>query len=315
MSVTQAEMDKYFETQGKEAPAALIEAEKVEAETPQEAPIEKTEPKIETKVETKVEKPEGEVQVQVEGKTVPLSELIEERKRRQAWESTAAQQQQQLTETLKMLQDRAKSLPQNEQEQAPDVNSDPWGYQQYVLQKLGSSVQEISQWRQQQEQQNQAQQNANRMMAWASQKTNEFAATTPDFGDAYKFAREDKIKELQAFGLDQPTIDKELERSQANIIAYAAQSGKNPAQLVYDYAKARGFKAEIVAKPVPDLNEKVKTINRGQEASKGLSKTSGGAPTEISNLQDLAAASEDMSDEEFSKAFDKIAPKMKGKYV
>lgn len=319
--ITQAEMDKYFETAGKEAPAALVEAEKQETIEQVEQP--KVEVKPEVKPETKPEvKADGEVQVQVEGKTVPLAELIAERKARQEWQSTAAAQQQQLTEALKLAQERAKLLSPEDQAKAPNPTEDPQGFAVWEYEQLKKQVTELKQGQQQTIQERQAQEVSNRVLNWAQAQQQAFVEQQKDYPEAYKFARTGREAELKAFGLSPMEIQQTIDAEQAQVIQRAAMltaqgNPTNPAKLVYDYAKARGYKAEIVAeqKKVPDLDDKVKTIAKGQEAAKGMSTTSGGAPSEINNLADLAAASSDMTDEEFSKAFDKIAPKMKGKYV
>lgn len=315
MSVTQAEMDKYFETAGAEVPPAITEAEKVEATTPppdlEVKPVETKaveQPKLETK-------PEGEVQVQLEGKTVPLSELIQERKERQAWQTTAAQQQQQLSETLKMLQERAKLIPENERSQAPDPNSDPQGYAVWEYERLRKESAENAAWRQQQTQLAQQNQQLQQAAAWTQAQEAEYTKTQPKYPDAFKFAVEARTKEFTALGLNPAQIQQALQADNQQILGLAIQQSKNPAQLIWDYAQAKGFQIVAEQKKVPDLDDKVKTITKGQEAAKGVSGTSGGAPSEINNLQDLAAASSDMSDDEFSKAFDKLVPKMKGKYV
>lgn len=324
--ITQAEMDKYFETGGKEVPTAVQEAEKAEvavekqelADVSQKQP-EKTETKTEVKQEVKPEikteaQKEVEVQVNVEGKMVPLAELMAERKNRQAWEQTAAQQQQQLTETLKMLQERAKSLAPEEQAKAPDPMQDPQGFAVWEYEQHKKQVAELNEWRKQQDQLNQRSAQLQQAASWAQSQEMEFSKTQPKYSEAYKFATESRTKEYTALGYTPDQIQQLLASDNQNIVALALQQRKNPAQLIWDYANAKGF---VVAeqKKVPDLDDKVKTIAKGQEAAKGLTGTAGGAPTEINNLADLAAASEDMDDEEFSKAFDKLKPKMKGKYV
>jgi hypothetical protein len=318
-NITQAEMDKYFESGGKDAPAALVEAEKVEAEvpeTPAEKPIETIEKPVEAAKPVETPKPDGEVQVQVDGKTVPLSELLEERKARQAWQTTAAQQQQQLSEALKLAQQRAQFVPAEEQAKAPDPNVDPAGYAQWEYDQYRKQVAELNQWKQQQQQQLQAVQQTNQVLGWAQQQARAFEATTPDYSKALQFAIEREDREYQALGVSDPAARQQLlEEKQAQLINYARQNNLNPAQLVYNYAKEKGYKLEGVATAKPDLDEKVSRISKGQEAARGVGKSSGGAPTEINSLADLAGAAEDMSDEEFSKAFDKIVPKMKGKYV
>jgi len=323
--ITQAQMDKYFETGGKEAPPALVEAEKIEAEVPTTEPVTvvKTEQPEPAKVESKEPpKADGEVQVNVDGKMVPLAELMEERRSRQAAQQLASQQQQQLTEMLALVREKAKTLTQAEQTSAPDPNSDPFGYINHVLGNVQQTTQELQQWRQAEAQARDAANRANQVLGWAQSQANSYTQTVPDYPKAMEFARQQREKELEAIGLNPNERQQMIEKDTAEIIQLAMQKSSqgiptNPAELVYKYAQAKGYKADIVAaqKTIPDLDDKVKTISRGQEAARGVGKSSGGAPTEINTLADLAGAAEDMSDEEFSKAFDKLVPKMKGKYV
>ena len=320
-TITQAEMDKYFETGGKEAPAALVEAEKIEATPPEEVepkaaePAKPAEPKVEPK-------PDGEVQVQVDGKTVPLSELLAERKERQAWQNTAAQQQQQLTEMLAMVKERSKEMTPAQEASAPDPNTDPFGYINHVLTNVQATTRELQEWKQQQTQLTQAQTQSAQVLNWASQQAEAFKAKAPDFDDAIKFASKARFNELKAATpwADDAQIQSIIDNDKAQIVAAAAQRTMqgfptNPAELAYNYAKAKGWQIVAEQKKVPDLDDKVNTITRGQAAAKGVSGTSGGAPSEINSLADLAAAAPDMNDEDFSKAFDRVAAKSKGKYV
>lgn len=322
-TITQAEMDKYFETGGKEAPAALVEAEKVEAATPPpdlETPVATAKPAApEPKVEPK---PDGEVQVQVDGKTVPLSELLAERKERQAWQQTASQQQQQLTDMLAMVKERAKEMTPAQENAAPDPQTDPFGYINHVLSNVQATTRELQEWKQQQTQLTQAQTQSAQVLNWANQQAAAFKTKTPDYDDALKFAEQARFNELKAatpWASDEQ-IRSIIDNDKAQLVMAAAQRTMqgfptNPAELAYNYSKAKGYQIVADQKKVPDLDDKVNTITKGQEASKGVSGTSGGAPSEINNLQDLAAASGDMDDETFAKAFDKLAGKMKGKYV
>lgn len=323
--ISQAEMDKYFETGGKEAPAALVEAEKVETETP---PPDLQEPAKPAEVAKSAEapkvepKPDGEVQVQVDGKTVPLSELLAERKERQAWQQAASQQQQQLTDMLAMVKERSKEMTPAQEASAPDPSTDPFGYINHVLTNVQATTRELQEWKQQQTQMTQVQAQSSQILNWASQQAEAFKEKTPDYDAALKFASEARFKELKAATpwADDAQIRAIIDNDKAQLISSAAQRTMqgiptNPAELAYNYAKAKGYQIVAEQKKVPDLDDKVRTIARGQEAAKGVSGTAGGAPSEINNLQDLAAASGDMSDEEFSKAFDKLVPKMKGKYV
>jgi hypothetical protein len=132
----------------------------------------------------------------------------------------------------------------------------------------------------------------------------------PDFLAAYQHARQERVAELVALGYapDEAlgiTFDNELE-----IIRNAYANRRNPAEIIYDYARRHGFGGNRLAGSpleagafVPNRNgvmseaEKVALAARGQAASKSLS-TAGGGSTGTLTLEALAG----MSDEEFAEA-------------
>jgi len=131
----------------------------------------------------------------------------------------------------------------------------------------------------------------------------------PDFLAAYQHARQARVSELCALGYAphealEITFDNERE-----IIQNAYANGRNPAQVIYDYARRRGYGGPPSAAPSrgTDLTtgraggfseaEKIALAARGQAGSKSLS-TAGGGATGTLTLEALAG----MSDEEFAEA-------------
>lgn len=134
----------------------------------------------------------------------------------------------------------------------------------------------------------------------------DFVRDRPDFLNAYQHARQARVSELLALGYAPQealgiTFDNELE-----VIRNAYATGRNPAQVIYDYARQRGFGAAPAHdqsvgdgghRPVMTEAEKVALAARGQASSKSLS-TAGGGSTGTLTLEALAG----MSDEEFAEA-------------
>jgi len=131
----------------------------------------------------------------------------------------------------------------------------------------------------------------------------------PDFIAAYQHARQARVSELMALGYAPQealgiTFDNELE-----IIRNAYAKGTNPAQVIYDYARRRGYRggeqidarngaaASSTYAAVPSAAERVALAARGQAASKSLSAAGGGSTGSLT-LEALAG----MSDEEFAEA-------------
>jgi hypothetical protein len=131
----------------------------------------------------------------------------------------------------------------------------------------------------------------------------------PDFLAAYQHARQARVSELCALGYApqealEITFDNERE-----IIQSAYASGRNPGQVIYDYARRRGYggSSSAAASRGADTGggragslseaEKIALAARGQAGAKSLSMAGGGA-TGTLTLEALAG----MSDEEFAEA-------------
>lgn len=145
------------------------------------------------------------------------------------------------------------------------------------------------------------------------QSVRSYVRTQPDFLDAYQHARQARIGELSALGYGPEeaaaiTFDNELE-----VIRNAYATGRNPAQVIYDYAVQRGyanggassmpgnappFGGEVLPAPGGmSAAEKVALAARGQAGAKSLSSAGGGALGPLT-LEALAS----LTDDEFAEA-------------
>ncbi len=286
MSVSAEQMNKFFETKGSDESLVTTLREAIPA--PVETAPEPEAPEVprETKPEVKVDKPAVTEDKPIpDVKFVPLEALQEER----AEKKQLKEELRQFREWQAGVQEQLKQLPAAQQAQAPDPNTDPFGYQNWALQQLGGTVQEINQWRQQQQTQAQAQEQANRVLGWATQQAKAFEASQPEYSNAYKFATESRDKEYQALGFTDPAMRNALiEQDTARIIQHAAQNGLNPAELIFNFAKTRGFapKDQNPAQGALDPNAQEK-IARGQAAAPKLDKGGSTADGEMT-AKDLA---------------------------
>lgn len=141
-----------------------------------------------------------------------------------------------------------------------------------------------------------------------------YVRTQPDFMDAYRHARQARIGELSALGYSTDeaaaiTFDNELE-----LIRNAYATGRNPAQVIYEYAVQRGYSGSGGALRSPGAGqsyaaaprqapngmsevEKVALAARGQAGAKSLSSAGGGALGALT-LEALAG----LTDDEFAEA-------------
>jgi hypothetical protein len=132
----------------------------------------------------------------------------------------------------------------------------------------------------------------------------------PDFLAAYQHARQARVSELRALGYAPQEALAITFDNEAELIESAYASGRNPAQVIYDYAQRHGYRGGPPGGTAPRAGgaaphsasamteaEKVALAARGQAASKSLSNAGGGS-TGTLTLEALAG----MSDEEFAEA-------------
>lgn len=182
--------------------------------------------------------PEPKLERDKEGRFVPLQALQEER----AEKKQLREELRQYREWQAQLTQRLQQLPLGQQAQVPDPQNQPLEYINHVLGSVQSSTAELQQWRQQQELANQQRAAVQQYADWARGQEAEFSKAQPEYRDAYRFAAESRDKELQALGYADPSVRANIVRmNTAEIIHNAAQQGRNPAELVWEYARARGF--------------------------------------------------------------------------
>lgn len=150
-------------------------------------------------------------------------------------------------------------------------------------------IAEFKNWRQNQELNARNQQQIQQVTNWAIGKQAEFEKTQPAYKDAYAFASKARHAELEALGYSDPAQrENMINADQAQIVLEAArrtQAGTltNPAELIYNYAIAKGFKVKAAEDKTAAALEK---IAAGQAAAGGLN--GGTAPKGEMTLDDLA---------------------------
>jgi len=206
-----------------------------------------------------------------EGRFVPLQALHEER----AEKKQLREELRQFREWQAQLTQRLQQMPQGQQPQTPDPQTRPLDYINYVLGSVQNSTAELQQWRQQQELASQQRATVQQYADWARGQEAEFSKAQPEYRDAYRFAAESRDKELQALGYSDPGVRADIVRmNTAEIIHNAATQGRNPAELVWEYARARGFaprnrSADGQAKIAAGLQTAGGKLNRGGETGEG----------------------------------------------
>lgn len=234
-----------------------------------------------------------------EERFVPLQALQEERAEKKQLRDELRQYREWQAQLTQRLQQQ---MPANPQREIPDPQTKPLEYINHVLGNMQASTTELQQWRQQQELASQQRNTLQQYASWAASQEREFTKQQPEYHDAYRYATETRDRELQALGYADPAVRAGIVRSNtAEIINNAAQQGRNPAELVWEYARARGF-APKTARAAADAEAPTK-IAAGLQAAGGKLNKGGSSGAEELSAKDLAGITDP---DEFEKAWKRV---------
>lgn len=259
---------------------------------------------------------EEEIHVDDQGKAVkppkgfvPNVALREEREARRKAEARAAEQErnyatlQARLDTLQQIA-QAQTQPKAEPQQIPDETTDPVGHFRARTLALEEQLKQLSQAQQQQIQQSNLQTNVQRLTQIATSQEAEFAKANPDYNEAANYVRTMRDAQLTALGVADPAARQQaLQHEALNIAAAALQQNRNPAQVIFEVAKATGWKPAPKESPPngaaqkPTPAQQVAMAAAGQIAGQSLGQVNGGAsaPTTLESLLK-------MSDKAFAEA-------------
>jgi len=238
---------------------------------------------------------------------VPLRKLREEEDRRKNVET----ERDTLKEQFARADERLRLLFQSQQQEQtrepppPDKNQDPLGFMEWQQSQIERLARE--QHAQQQSYQQQAQINAvdtAYKQAWGT-----FANKTPDALDAYQHFVTVTAGYLEMQGVPSDKINALVENEERKITVAAMQRGMNPAELIYEKAKAFGFQPKPVVTQQQKNDEAaqkaeadIERRQKGAAAAKSLSTAGGTRGGQSVTALDLAS----MSDDEFAEVRAKI---------
>lgn len=175
----------------------------------------------------------------------------------------------------------------------PSREAQPFEYLENENKKLREEVQQLSQWREESQRTERGRSDIQQLNDHIVRASTPFAQQTPDYQEAYAYVVEMKEEEMRFAGIPEEHIGTQRLQWEQAFAVQALRAQKSPSQQLYAFAQRLGYKKKD-AKPGAKGNgadEKLATIQRGQEASKTL--TGGGAETELS-----LATLEQMSDEQ-----------------
>lgn len=292
---------KFFESGGQDMSPSLAEGlpETAEAGANAEAAAETT-----ATTEKPGETPTaGQEKEGRQERMVPLQALQQERaEKKQLRDELKAYRdwQAQLAQRLRQFPNTGQGQPPAQP--APDPQTQPLEYINHLLGSMQASTAELQQWRQQQEQAAQQRAAVQQYASWATAQEQEFAKAQPDYHEAYRYAADARDRELQTLGYSAPGQRAAIVRQNtAEIINNAIQQVRNPAELVWEYARARGFSSKSTR---PSGGEAAQAkIAAGLQAA-GAKLNQGGATREDEpTAKDLAGITDP---EEFEKAWKKV---------
>ncbi len=291
MNDLNAAENKFFESKGAEVDPSL----KPQA---QPEPTQVTDsPSADGSAQPTTQPPQPDAPPKQDDRQVSLQALQQERSRRQMVE-------QQLQEIQRAIQQAQAEYER--QQKTPDPQEDPIGAIQYQNEQLKTQLEQVTQWRQQQEAVQQQAAFQSELVNRVAQSAREFAQQAPDYPEAWKFVTEARSKQLAVLIPDPVQREQTMMREALEIATQAMQQGLNPAQRYYDIAKAWGYQAQTApppqAPPPVVQSAAAQTIQRGLKQQSGIS--GGGSPpsTEMSpqqlaNIRDPKA---------FAAAWDKV---------
>lgn len=196
--------------------------------------------------------------------------------------------------TDRIMQAREKAELEK-QPDAPDYETDPIGYLKWENDQLKQAVGRTQQLTQEQAEFITRQRQHEQIVSAYRQASEAYQRHVPDYQDAKYFLMQARDNELQLMGFADPASRAEILRNEeAAVIRQAFASNINPAEMIYNIAKHRGY----AGKQAPGENP------GNKPAPKSLSVVRGGT-TKPATMQDKIDRILKMSDDDLMKVSDK----------
>ena len=206
---------------------------------------------------------------------VPKQALDEARARLKEQRELADRQSKTLDsfgEILKRL-DKVQAPPPEAAPQPPDLNQDPLAYIQWQNERIARMEQAEA--ARQQHAQMSAQ--TNDLVSRAQTSEREFAARTPDYGDAVAFVKAQAMAEYAVLGIPEDSRETAWNRQVLAMAQRTIQTGGNIGDVTYAIARARGFASKPAA-PSPAAAPSPSAVAASRAASQSLSGGGGSPP-------------------------------------
>lgn len=195
---------------------------------------------------------------------VPHQALHEAREQAKA----AAARADRMEQMFQRLMERQPQQQQGAKEdQLPDFNTDPVGHLAAKLERAERKLADFDQRGQQQQQMTEQQGRTQALMDKYAGSVRTFKRDAPDYDAAYQHLADVRDRELEALGFDDPTERaNRLQYEEGLIVGNALRSGKDPARMLYEFAKSRGYKGAAAQQE----EDKLARLQKGANAAKTL---------------------------------------------
>jgi hypothetical protein len=151
----------------------------------------------------------------------------------------------------------------------------------------------------------QNQQTLGALASWTQGHEREYMAVTPDYPQAIEDYSRRRDQQLEIAGYRNPAERAQIIQQEGMIVAGRAhQDGANPAERMYEIAKAMGYEPPAARRDVrPTPSERVNMISEGQRRSRGLGNARGSSPQGMTKERVAA-----MSGSEFDRWYASASP-------
>lgn len=175
------------------------------------------------------------------------------------------------------------------EEVAPDPQLDPLGHLNHQIQQANKQLSAMQAQKLEEAKVAAQQEQANRFMSAVNSQVQDFMKTHADYQEAYKHVVAMRTQDFTDMGMTTEQAREAMGQEEMRITAQAFQANKNPAEMLYGMAQRYGYKPAAAPVVPATVENKLDTIRKGMEASKGAER---GTPSVEPTLESLKGASD-----------------------
>lgn len=176
-----------------------------------------------------------------EEKVVPLAALHEERQRRKELQQRIEAAEAQRQRDMQILEQRLQAL-QSPPQPLPSVDDNPVANFDRRIGQLSEQQEQVLRTMQESQARQEQQQQIQRLASVVQTNEAQFVKSAPDYTDAVNHLREVRKQELMVLtGADEMQAAEMVQNELMQTAFKLAAAGKNPAEVAYNLAKARGY--------------------------------------------------------------------------